>query len=315
MKKRFVASKRHTVEVDFHPYLREIRRERKRAAQRGLRRRPGAPSRLLGFTLRGHRRVGRRNRRRRRGGRPAARAARVVWGPRAPGLRAPSAEAVARSPRLGSLGLGLARPPDEPERPKTGIFSTTSRKKIGQNPSSRQSSSDSPWLIVGQAAGPGESEPRPVGLLEAEVRLGRDQQGRLRPLPRPLVTALVEVVVDPGHRPALRVLVERPELPVGEPKRAAPSKVRWGSSGRPRMLRQVVVRFVLPAGRPDQLVVLGEPLQPLAGDAARCSATIPSTSSNRAVRARRLLEAEQGDDAVDVDGEDRPAHGAGSYQR
>jgi dimethylaniline monooxygenase (N-oxide forming) len=33
MKKRFVASKRHTIEVDFHPYLREIRRERRRAAQ------------------------------------------------------------------------------------------------------------------------------------------------------------------------------------------------------------------------------------------------------------------------------------------
>jgi dimethylaniline monooxygenase (N-oxide forming) len=33
-RKRFVASKRHTVEVDFHPYLREIRRERKSAAQR-----------------------------------------------------------------------------------------------------------------------------------------------------------------------------------------------------------------------------------------------------------------------------------------
>ncbi|HET7120554.1 MAG TPA: NAD(P)-binding domain-containing protein [Solirubrobacterales bacterium] len=31
--KRFVASKRHTVEVDFHPYLREIRQERKRVAQ------------------------------------------------------------------------------------------------------------------------------------------------------------------------------------------------------------------------------------------------------------------------------------------
>ena len=30
--KRFVASKRHTVEVDFYPYLREIRRARKRAA-------------------------------------------------------------------------------------------------------------------------------------------------------------------------------------------------------------------------------------------------------------------------------------------
>jgi Flavin-binding monooxygenase-like len=34
MRKRFVTSKRHTVEVDFYPYLREIRRERKQAAQR-----------------------------------------------------------------------------------------------------------------------------------------------------------------------------------------------------------------------------------------------------------------------------------------
>ena len=33
MRKRFVASKRHTIEVDFHPYLREIRRERRRSAQ------------------------------------------------------------------------------------------------------------------------------------------------------------------------------------------------------------------------------------------------------------------------------------------
>jgi hypothetical protein len=34
MRKRFVASKRHTVEVDFYPYLREIQRERKPAGQR-----------------------------------------------------------------------------------------------------------------------------------------------------------------------------------------------------------------------------------------------------------------------------------------
>jgi dimethylaniline monooxygenase (N-oxide forming) len=33
MRKRYIASKRHTVEVDFYPYLREIRRERKTAAQ------------------------------------------------------------------------------------------------------------------------------------------------------------------------------------------------------------------------------------------------------------------------------------------
>jgi len=34
MRRRYVASKRHTIQVDFHPYLREIRRERKQAAQR-----------------------------------------------------------------------------------------------------------------------------------------------------------------------------------------------------------------------------------------------------------------------------------------
>lgn len=34
MKKRYVASKRHTIQVDFQPYLRELRRERKRGAQR-----------------------------------------------------------------------------------------------------------------------------------------------------------------------------------------------------------------------------------------------------------------------------------------
>jgi dimethylaniline monooxygenase (N-oxide forming) len=33
LRKRFVSSKRHTIEVDFHPYLREIRRERKRVMQ------------------------------------------------------------------------------------------------------------------------------------------------------------------------------------------------------------------------------------------------------------------------------------------
>ncbi len=34
MRKRYIASKRHTIQVDFHPYLREIQRERKQALQR-----------------------------------------------------------------------------------------------------------------------------------------------------------------------------------------------------------------------------------------------------------------------------------------
>jgi dimethylaniline monooxygenase (N-oxide forming) len=34
MRRRYVASKRHTIQVDFHPYLRELRRERRRSARR-----------------------------------------------------------------------------------------------------------------------------------------------------------------------------------------------------------------------------------------------------------------------------------------
>ncbi|MBD0283592.1 MAG: NAD(P)/FAD-dependent oxidoreductase, partial [Thermoleophilaceae bacterium] len=38
MRKRYVASKRHTIQVDFHPYMRMLRRERarKRGVQRAL---------------------------------------------------------------------------------------------------------------------------------------------------------------------------------------------------------------------------------------------------------------------------------------
>ena len=35
MGKRYVASKRHTIQVDFHPYLRTIERERRAGARRG----------------------------------------------------------------------------------------------------------------------------------------------------------------------------------------------------------------------------------------------------------------------------------------
>ena len=35
LKKRYVASKRHTIQVDFYPYIRELRRERRRRPGRG----------------------------------------------------------------------------------------------------------------------------------------------------------------------------------------------------------------------------------------------------------------------------------------
>ena len=82
----------------------------------------------------------------------------------------------------------------------------------------------------------------------------------------------------PGHS----VLVERAELPVGRAEAGGAVEGQVGQLGQAEDVRQVVVGFVLPAGGPDQLVVLEEPLQPLAGERARCSAPIPSTSSNRA---------------------------------
>jgi hypothetical protein len=36
LKKRYVASKRHTIQVDFYPYLRELQRERRRRPRRGV---------------------------------------------------------------------------------------------------------------------------------------------------------------------------------------------------------------------------------------------------------------------------------------
>jgi dimethylaniline monooxygenase (N-oxide forming) len=44
LKKRYVASKRHTIQVDFYPYMRELQRERRRRPGRGPRA-PRAPAR------------------------------------------------------------------------------------------------------------------------------------------------------------------------------------------------------------------------------------------------------------------------------
>ena len=101
MRKRFVASKRHTVEVDFHPYLREIRRERKRAAAAGLTTRVRPPGRAVRQRHRGAAAVG-----------PAARAARQLRR-RLRRLKPPS-ESSARS---SGSGVACARPPDQPDRP------------------------------------------------------------------------------------------------------------------------------------------------------------------------------------------------------
>jgi hypothetical protein len=63
--------------------------------------------------------------------------------------------------------------------PQTGIFSTTMRKKIGQNPVKRGSLGTSFTGLDGEAAGPGEQR-FSFGLLQTQGRIGRHQQAWLR---------------------------------------------------------------------------------------------------------------------------------------
>ncbi len=131
MRKRYVASKRHTIQVDFHPYLREIRRERKRAAAARSDERRGARPAWVPARA--------RHRWRAQAPPPCGpRAARAAVGScagrrlRAPALKPPSESSAARRPPAAWLAHQTSQ-----SAPKTGIFSTTSRKKIGQKPSTR----------------------------------------------------------------------------------------------------------------------------------------------------------------------------------
>ena len=141
-----------------------------------------------------------------------------------------------RSPRRRLSGSGCpARPPDEPERAEDRDLQDDEEKEDRPEPlhagsvpvgDGQESGPLDPAAQASRAATWASSSPR--------CGLGRDQQGRLLALLRPLVTALVEVVVDPGDRPPARVLVERPQLPVRRRRRAtAPSKLMCGSSGSP----------------------------------------------------------------------------------
>ncbi|HEU5063886.1 MAG TPA: hypothetical protein VFT79_12165 [Solirubrobacterales bacterium] len=75
-----------------------------------------------------------------------------------------------------------------------------------------------------------------------------------------------------------------------------------GQLGQPQQLRQVEVRFVLPAAGPDQLEVLREPQQPVA-DRQRDAVGDP-VDQLYPRKLRSLLEPEEADDAVDVDGQE-----------
>src|SRR5215208_2012631 len=80
---------------------------------------------------------------------------------------------------------------------------------------------------LGGALGPG-LERLDVPLDQADIRFGGDQQSGSLPLLGPLVTALVEAVVDPGERAGSRVLLEGVELPMCRPEPGAPVEGQIG---------------------------------------------------------------------------------------
>ena len=90
------------------------------------------------------------------------------------------------------------------------------------------------------------------------------------------------------------------------PNRARPPKVSTGrSAGEPEEQRQVVVGALLPAGRPDELEVLGQAQEArpgVVGDAVRDAVDQVEAAGDLV---ERSVEAEQADHAVDVDGQDR----------
>jgi len=120
------------------------------------------------------------------------------------------------------------------------------------------------------------------------------------------MAAVVQRIVDPRERAAPGVLVERVELPMRGPESGASAE----GEGRhvvteSEQMREVVVRALFPSGRPDHLEVLAEPRESWAnaiGDAVRDAVDEQELAWNLIQRA---VEAEQADDAVDVNSEYR----------
>jgi hypothetical protein len=114
------------------------------------------------------------------------------------------------------------------------------------------------------------------------------------------VAAGVEVVVDPGQRSVTDVVLHRGQLPVGAAAAGGDVETDVGELRQPEQLGQVEVRLVLPAARPDELELLGEPQQPGAG--GQRDAVRNPVDQLQVRMSRPLLETEEADDAVDVDG-------------
>ena len=196
---------------------------------------------------------------------------------------------------LSRIRLGADCVPGSQAAASTGIFKISPMKIITSSPESMYYAPVYPPVAHSIRVWTWEStRPR---------RMGRDQQGRLRAIRRPVEAALVERVVDPGQRPPGRVVADRIELPVSAAEAGAAPEAEDRQLRQAEEVLQVVVGAVLPAGRPDQFEVGEQPLQPDAGlerDAVRHPVDELKGAGGVLGRAG---EAEEADHAIDVDGE------------
>ena len=221
---------------------------------------------------------------------------------RAARLEAPAPELVVVGPRRRLLDLGrlMDRPPDEVEQAGDGDLQDHREEEDRPEPLHcfRQCSPPAPsraarltWASVRPRSGLGGHQQRGGGALDC-----------------PRLAGLVDAVVYPGERAVACVAVDGLDLPVGGAEARAAVEGQEGElSGKPEDLRQPVVGPILPAGRPDDLVVVREAAEPLAdavGNAVRHAVDQMEAPGRLG---QRPLEAEQADHAVDIQGEDRAA--------
>jgi len=116
-------------------------------------------------------------------------------------------------------------------------------------------------------------------------------------------------IVDPGQCPrGTGVGVDGGQLPVPVERGSAAGEAQERQRpGQPEREGQVLVGLLLPAAAPHGVEGLGEPEQVLAG-AGREEMPDPVDHLEAPGRGLGRVEAEQGDDAVDVDQEEGTIH-------
>ena len=146
-----------------------------------------------------------------------------------------------------------------------------------------------------------------MGVGEAHVGLGGHEEGRRGARDRPRLAGLVDAVVHPGQSAISRVSVDGVDLPMSGAEAGVAVEGQEGKlSWKLQDPRQPVVGSFLPTGRPDDVVLIREPAQSFV-DPVRNAVRHPVDQMELAGRLlQRALEAEQADDPVHIQGQDRP---------